>query len=258
MAREPYGWSMPRIARGAIPSPNIWNAPQIYELENRAADPDGAVNTAIRALRSWDGATVLDIGCGTGYHLPSYLSLTGGPIGSLGTSPSGPPGAAKVIGVEPHGDLVALARRRCAALPAVEVHAATAQNLPLPDASVDVAVARWAYFFGPGCEPGLRELSRVVRRGGAAFVVDLDATRGPFGRWFSRTVPTYSADRVESFWHLQGWQRRRLDLRMAFERRTDLEAVLRIEFAPEVAEQAIAETPGLELAYPNVLRWRFF
>jgi SAM-dependent methyltransferase len=277
MAREPYGWSMPRIARGAIPSPNIWNAPQIYELENRAADPDGAVNTAIRALRSWDGATVLDIGCGTGYHLPSYLSPgplggplgdpLGGPLGDplgdplsgrLSGALGGPSGAAKVIGVEPHGDLVALARRRCAALPAVEVHAATAQNLPLPDASVDVAVARWAYFFGPGCEPGLRELSRVVRRGGAAFVVDLDATRGPFGRWFSRTVPTYSADRVESFWHLQGWQRRQLDLRMAFERRTDLEAVLRIEFAPEVAEQAIAETPGLELAYPNVLRWRFF
>ncbi|NUT45129.1 MAG: SAM-dependent methyltransferase, partial [Thermoactinospora sp.] len=123
---------------------------------------------------------------------------------------------------------------------------------------VDVAMARWAYFFGPGCEPGLRELSRVVRRGGAAFVVDLDATRGSFGRWFSRTVPTYSPREVEAFWDRQGWQRRPLDLTMAFERRADLEAVLRIEFAPEVAEQAIAETPGLELPYPNVLRWRHY
>ncbi|MEU8249846.1 class I SAM-dependent methyltransferase [Nonomuraea sp. NPDC048916] len=232
---------MSRIAKGAIPSPNIWNSPQVYELENRAVDPDGAANAAMWALRPWRGATVLDIGCGTGYHLPGFAAA-----------------AARVIGVEPHGDLVALARRRCAELANVTVHAAAAQDLPLPDASVDVAVARWAYFFGPGSEPGLRELSRVVRRGGTAFVVDLDAGRGSFGRWFSRTVPTYSARRVEDFWQRHGWQRQPLDLRMVFERRADLEAVLRIEFAPRVAEQAIAETPGLELAYPNVLRWRHF
>ncbi|MFF0864900.1 class I SAM-dependent methyltransferase [Nonomuraea sp. NPDC003560] len=232
---------MPRIARGAIPSPNIWNAPQVYELENRAVDPEGAADAAMRELRPWAGATVLDIGCGTGFHLPVLAA-----------------DAAAVIGVEPHGDLAALARRRCANLPNVSVHAAAAQDLPLPDAGVDVAMARWAYFFGPGCEPGLRELSRVVRRGGAAFVIDLDATRGSFGRWFSRTVPTYSAREVEAFWVRQGWQRRPLDLTMTFERRADLEAVLRIEFAPEVAEQAVAETPGLEIFYPNVLRWRYF
>ncbi|TDD19565.1 class I SAM-dependent methyltransferase [Nonomuraea diastatica] len=232
---------MPRIAKGAIPSPNIWNAPQVYELENRAVDPEGAADAAMRELRPWDGATVLDIGCGTGYHLPVLAAAASG-----------------VIGVEPHGDLAALARRRCAGLPNVAVHAAAAQDLPLPDASVDVAMARWAYFFGPGCEPGLRELSRVVRRGGAAFVLDLDATRGSFGRWFSHTVPAYSPRDVEAFWVRHGWQRRPLDLRMAFERRADLEAVLRIEFAPGVAEQAIAETPGLEIPYPNVLRWRHF
>ncbi|MEV4292306.1 class I SAM-dependent methyltransferase [Nonomuraea bangladeshensis] len=232
---------MPRIARGAIPSPNIWNTPQVYEVENRAVDPERAADAAMRAVRSWEGATVLDIGCGTGYHLPGLAAV-----------------AARVIGVEPHGDLAALARRRCAALANVDVHTAVAQDLPLPDASVDVAMARWAYFFGPGCEPGLRELSRVLRRGGTAFVIDLDATRGAFGRWFSRTVPTYSAREVEAFWDRHGWQRRPLDLRMAFERRADLEAVLRIEFAPQVAEQAIAETPGLELDYPNVLRWRHY
>ena len=31
---------------------------------------------------------------------------------------------------------------------------AAAEALPLPDASVDVVHARWAYFFGPGSEPG--------------------------------------------------------------------------------------------------------
>ncbi|MEV4081803.1 SAM-dependent methyltransferase, partial [Nonomuraea fuscirosea] len=47
---------MSRIAKGAIPSPNIWNTPQIYELENRAVDPDGAADAAMRALRPWGGA----------------------------------------------------------------------------------------------------------------------------------------------------------------------------------------------------------
>ncbi|MFI6509562.1 class I SAM-dependent methyltransferase [Streptosporangium sp. NPDC050855] len=232
---------MPRYAKGAIPSPNIWNTPRTYELENRAVDPEGRAEAAMAAIRPWRGATVLDIGCGTGYHLPSLAAT-----------------AARVVGVEPHEDLVGLAGRRCRSLPNVEVRVGTAQALPLPDASVDVAVARWAYFFGPGCEPGLAELSRVLRRGGAAFVIDVDAGRGAFGRWFSRSIPSYSARSVEEFWSRQGWQAAELDLNMRFERRADLEAVLRIEFTPAVAEQAIAETDGLEIAYPNVLRWKLF
>ncbi|WP_214103635.1 class I SAM-dependent methyltransferase [Acrocarpospora catenulata] len=230
---------MPRIPQGAIPSPNIWHHPQVYELENRAIDPDKAVEKAIREVRPWDGGTVLDIGCGTGYHLPEYAAS-----------------ATRVIGVEPHPELVELAVRRCRPLANVQVCTATAQALPVPDASVDVAVARWAYFFGPGCEPGLRELSRVLRRGGAAFVVDVDAAKGAFGAWFLASVPSYSVPAVEDFWSRRGWQRRELDLRMAFSSRADLEAVLRIEFTPRVAARAIRETAGLEIAYPAVLRWR--
>ena len=78
--------------------------------------------------------------------------------------------------------------------------AGTAQALPLPDASVDVVHARWAYFFGPGCEPGLAELDRVVRRGGTAFVIDNDATRSTFGGWFRRGYPDVDPVAVERFW----------------------------------------------------------
>jgi ubiquinone/menaquinone biosynthesis C-methylase UbiE len=194
----------------------------------------------MRAIRPWSGATVLDVGCGTGFHLPGYAAEAG-----------------QVIGVEPHPGLARRATRRCAGLGNVVVRTATAQNLPLPDVSVDVAVARWAYFFGPGCEPGLRELSRVVRRGGAAFVLDL-APRGDFGRYFVKSVPGYSPRDVAEFWARQGWRQQDLDLVMRFETRADLEAVLRIEFTPEVAAEAIRETEGLEIAYPNVLRWRLY
>ena len=47
----------------------------------------------------------------------------------------------------------------------VSIRLAAAQATGLPDSSVDVAHARWAYFFGPGCEPGLAELERVLRPG---------------------------------------------------------------------------------------------
>lgn len=234
---------MATATHGAIPSPNIWRSPEIYELENRAFGPVDLVAEAMREIRDWAGAHLVDIGCGTGFHLPMFART-----------------AARVIGVEPHAGLAALARRRLSRTPElaarVEVRTGVAQDLPLPDASVEVAHARWAYFFGPGCEPGLAELRRVIRRGGAAFVVDTDATRGTFGAWFRRGLPAYDPAAVERFWVGHGFERRRLDLRWRFARRADLEAVLRIEFPPELAAELSAEHPGLEVDYPVNLWWR--
>ena len=99
-----------------------------------------------------------------------------------------------------------------------------AEALPLPAASVDVVHARWAYFFGPGCEPGLAELDRVVRRGGTAFVVDNDPTRSTFGGWFRRGYPEVDPDAVERFWSTRGWTRTPVDMGWSFSSRADLEA----------------------------------
>lgn len=231
---------------GVVPSPNIWHHAATYELENRAVDPDGVIDAAIRQRRDWSGQVVLDVGCGNGFHL---LRLAAD--------------AAEVIGVEPHPPLVRAARRRVASAGPdvgrkVRVLHGTAQAMPLPDASVDMAQARWAYFFGPGCEPGLAELSRVVRRGGAAFVVDVDATRSSFGGWFRRSSSRYDPVAVERFWARQGWHREPLDVRWVFAGRRDLEAVLRIELTTEMARIAIAEHSGTELDYAVNLWWRVF
>jgi SAM-dependent methyltransferase len=240
-------WDPPRvyrgivIAAGAVPSPNIWNAPRVYELENLAADPDGRVEAAMREIRGWDDATVLDVGCGTGFHLPRFART-----------------AAKVIGVEPHERLAALARRRVEGLPGVTVRVGAAQSLPLPPASVDVAHARWAYFLGPGCEPGLAELTRVVRRGGAAFVIDNDATRSTFGSWFRRWLPAYDPDAVERFWTRQGFSRTPIDMGWRFTDRADLEAVLRIEFPADLVARFLTEVPGCEVDYAVNLWWRHY
>lgn len=229
-----------------IPSPNIWRFPDRYEIENAGADPESVIEAAMRSLHDWAGQALLDIGCGTGYHLPRFAR-----------------DAARVVGVEPHPPLVARARGRVRQLdPALRerivVRTGTAQALPVRDASVDVAHARWSYFFGPGSEPGLAELSRVMRRGGTAFVIDNDATRSTFGAWFRRALPTYDPAAVERFWARQGWHRKPLDIRWEQPDRPSFEAVVRIEFPAWLAEEILAGHQGTGVDYAVNLFWRRF
>jgi ubiquinone/menaquinone biosynthesis C-methylase UbiE len=210
-------------------------------VENRAVDPDGTLWAALRERADWTGRTVLDLGCGTGFHLPLFAA-----------------DAATVIGVEPHPSLAALAARRTRRLSNVEVRTGVAQRLPVPDASIDVVHVRWAYFFGPGAEPGLAELDRVMRRGGTAMVIDNDATRSTFGAWFRRGYPMVDPDAIERWWSVNGWSRRSIDMGWRFGSRADLEAVVRIEFTPEVADAVLAEHTGLEVDYAVNLWSRTF
>lgn len=220
---------------GTIPSPNIWDHTATYEIENRAVDPDGRLWAALRTTAGsagWADRDVLDLGCGTGFHLPLFAAE-----------------ARSVTGVEPHPGLAALARRRTRRWGNVTVLDGVAQAIPLPDASIDVVHVRWAYFFGPGAEPGLRELDRVVRRGGTAMVIDNDATRSTFGAWFRRGYPSVSPEEVERWWSVNGWTRQSIDMGWRFSSRADLEAVVRIEFAPDVAEEVLASHSGLDIDY---------
>lgn len=209
-----------------IPSPNIWQHPDVYETENRGVDQAGVIESAMRAVLDWAGRDVVDIGCGTGYHLPGFAGE-----------------ARSVVGVEPHPPLAAQAAQRVSRMPSCSVREEGAASIGVPDDSFDLAHARWSYFFGPGCEPGLAELGRIMRPGGVAFVIDNDVTRSTFGRWFRRALPAYDPRAVERFWSRQGWQRERLDIEWTFDSRADFAAVVAIEFAPEHAELILDEHP---------------
>ncbi|MEP7161366.1 MAG: class I SAM-dependent methyltransferase [Dermatophilaceae bacterium] len=239
------------VPPGVRPSPNIWYHEDVYEIENRAADPDGLLVAAMRRRADFRGADVLDIGCGSGFHTPEFAALVG-PGGS-------------VTGVEPHPRLVAAARARLARHdlasrgvghgPAVRVREGTAQALPLPDRSLDIAHARWAYFFGPGCEPGLAELTRVLRPGGIAFVIDIDATASTHGRWFARDNPRHDDGAIERFWRRRGFARERIAMRWRMTDRADFEAVVRIDFSPTVADAFLASHLGCEVDVAANLWW---
>jgi SAM-dependent methyltransferase len=227
--------------REIIPSPNIWETPDVYEVENRGVDRDHVIEEAMRSVLDWAGLDVVDIGCGTGYHLPYFAR-----------------DAHSVLGVEPHPPLASLAAQRVSGMPSASVREEGAAAIGVPDASFDMAHARWAYFFGPGSEPGLAELDRVVRRGGTAYVIDNDPTRSTFGSWFRRGYPEVDPDAVERFWSTHGWTRIPVDTRWSFASRADLESVVRIEFTGRVADALLAEHTGTEVDYAVNVWWRSF
>ncbi|CAB4754529.1 unannotated protein [freshwater metagenome] len=235
----------PETPEGTRPSPNIWHHIETYEVENRAFDPDGLVEAAIASVLaggSWAGLDVLDLGCGTGFHLPRFATT-----------------AASVVGVEPHADLRAIATRRTRRLPHVRVVEGTAQSVPLPDASVDLVHSRWAYFFGPGSEPGLAEVARLLRPGGVHVVVDNDASRSTFGSWFARGFPEVASPaEKQAFWESAGYARVPVLTRWSFGSREDLEAVVSIELPAPVAGEVLADLPAgtLEVDYAVDVLWR--
>ncbi|NJD27295.1 MAG: methyltransferase domain-containing protein [Chloroflexi bacterium] len=111
------------------------------------------------------GQRALDVGSGPG-------ALTGELAGRLG------PGS--VAAVDPSESFVAAARDR---LPGVEVHLATAEQLPFEPRTFDAALAQLVVHFMADPLAGLTEMARVTRGGGvvAACVWDFAGGRGPLG-----------------------------------------------------------------------------
>ena len=120
--------------------------------------------TGVRA-----GQRVVDVGCGPG-------ALTAVLVDHLG--------ADAVIAVDPSALFLDAVRTE---LPGVDVRAGVAEDLPLPDGSVDAALAQLVVHFMTDPVQGLSEMGRVVRPGGtvAASVWDHAGDDGPLAPFWT-------------------------------------------------------------------------
>ncbi|MED5373376.1 MAG: class I SAM-dependent methyltransferase [Myxococcota bacterium] len=226
---------------GVHATPNLQDAPETYELENRAADPEGLIWEALDEIHPWEDQLVVDLGAGSGFHVPRFAQR-----------------ARHVYAVEPHGPsrLLAMERLLRLGLTNASVLIGSAEHTGLQSDSMDLVVARFAYFWGPGCEQGLQEVDRILRPGGALIVVDNDLQQGTFAQWLQRAYPR-DRGAVESFWRSKGFQARTVATCWRFQRREELEAVVHNEFRDH-APVLLDQHTGLEIQVGLRLFWRCF
>ena len=132
------------------------------------------------------GQRVLDVGSGPG-------ALTAELVARVG--------ATSVVAVDPSEPFVAAARERN---PGVDVRMASADELPFPASTFDVALAQLVVHLMPDPKAGLAEMARVTRNDGvvAACVWDHGGGHGPLNL-FWRAARAFDPD-VDDESHLPG------------------------------------------------------
>ncbi len=217
----------------------------MYELENQAADPEQRIEAAMAAIAPWTGRVVLDLGAGTGFHGARFHAT-----------------AQHLFAVEPDdGSRMQLLQRAVQlGLHNLSVIKGSAEYIPLRDQSIDICHARLAYFFAPDCLPGLRELERVMRPGGTAFINDNDLANGTFARWLLRAgyIKEGDAASTGAFWAAQGFTAISIVSEWRFQTRADLESVVQLEFGEDLAQTLLADHTELSVAYHYQFYYRTY
>jgi SAM-dependent methyltransferase len=132
------------------------------------------------------GQRALDVGCGPGVLTAHLVDLLG---------------AEAVSAVDPSAPFVDAVRDR---FPDIEVQIASAERLPYPDHSFDLALAQLVVHFMSDPVAGLGEMARVTRTGGviAASVWDHASGKGPLATFWRAARDLDAGARDES--HLAG------------------------------------------------------
>lgn len=126
------------------------------------------------ALASVAGS-VLEIGFGFGASIPCY------PRGAV----------ARLTALEPSAGMLRRARKAAAAAPfPVTLLRASAEEVPIRDASFDTVVSNWTLCTIPDPERALREIGRVLKPGGRFLFVEHGLAQDPnVARWQARLTP---------------------------------------------------------------------
>src|SRR5205823_15125507 len=91
---------------------------------------------------------VLEIGVGSGLNLPLYTDRATG-----------------IVGIDPHRKLLTMAAGKTSAIPPKLIEA-TAESIPLDNASIDTVVTTWTLCTIPNVATALAEMRRVIKPAG--------------------------------------------------------------------------------------------
>lgn len=123
-------------------------------------DVVGQRTHVMSAMALRPGMVALDIGVGPG--------LLAHDMGKAVTK------AGKVHGIDMSRAMVDMAGKRCADMPWVAMEHGEAEQIPLANESVDVAVSTQVYEYVPDMAAALQEARRVLRPGGRLVILDTD------------------------------------------------------------------------------------
>lgn len=215
----------------------------IYEWENRIADPEQKIEALMRSIIPPEGKTVIDIGAGSAFHAVRFAET-----------------ANHVYAVEPAPGMLRQAHRRLAESKRqnISIISAGAEEIPLQDGIASIVHSRFAYFFGPetehvrSCEPGIREAKRLLKPGGAFFVIDNDLLQGEFAVFLRLS---YFADPAsiqiarDAFWSGHGFEKHVVESCWSAPGRDILRQVISMEFPANHIDSIMDQISGSSLSY---------
>ncbi|GJM31119.1 MAG: hypothetical protein DHS20C18_01200 [Saprospiraceae bacterium] len=124
--------------------------------QSRPAPPDAILHQTLNYLNKKRASTVLDLGCGTG-------------ISTLVWQPY----AEQITGVEPSGEMLAIARKKVNKNSEVAFIEAFANKVPLPDASIDLVTCSQSFHWMEP-ESTLAEIDRLLVNNGVLCIYDVE------------------------------------------------------------------------------------
>lgn len=130
-------------------------------------------------------AALLDVGCGTGRLLRAAKLCW----------PD-----ARLVGIDASPRMVEIAEHLT---PDAHVQVGTAEALPLPDASVDVALSTISFHHWQDQLAGLREVMRVLRPGGYCFLADVSPVTWP-SLWLLRQPRSRTRSEMQALFRQAG------------------------------------------------------
>ena len=110
-------------------------------------------NLLLREVTLHPGATVLDVGCGTGALLKLFSGV----------------GEINGYGIDIAEKMISEARKKC---PGMSFHIARCDNMPFEDSAFDVVVSCMAFHHYDNKKGFAKEVARVLKPGGILYIAD--------------------------------------------------------------------------------------